>query len=103
MLPSPEVVPHEGTWIEIEMRGGYNDDYSVVPHEGTWIEIRLPSYQHPIISVVPHEGTWIEMSVISLISRYSKSFPTRERGLKYKLRQVQVRTGQRRSPRGNVD
>ena len=33
------VVPHEGTWIEIEFYAGMKLDQKVVPHEGTWIEI----------------------------------------------------------------
>ena len=33
------VVPHEGTWIEIEAGDPIKSSRSVVPHEGTWIEI----------------------------------------------------------------
>ena len=38
------VVPLEGTWIEIiQIRLSVDDNY-VVPLEGTWIEIKLKSF-----------------------------------------------------------
>ena len=33
------VVPHAGTWIEIEMIPALFVEVRVVPHAGTWIEI----------------------------------------------------------------
>ena len=41
-LPQPasiDVVPHEGTWIEIGKGKGRSNKDLVVSHEGTWIEI----------------------------------------------------------------
>ena len=35
----------------------------VVPHEGTWIEIIKLNYKRRERIVVPHEGTWIEMGL----------------------------------------
>ena len=57
-----QVVPHAGTWIEITLYFCNTDRYRVVPHAGTWIEIRL---------------CFIDKK------KFLKSFPTRERGLKY--------------------
>ena len=77
----------------------------VVPHAGTWIEIDclkqlllfvlsfptrergLKSYMRKSgllgYSVVPHAGTWIEINDEDLEwNRAIESFPTRERGLK---------------------
>ena len=75
------VVPHEGTWIEIDGRDAYDDYMTVVPHEGTWIEITGTETARLHSHVVPHEGTWIEM------------FDWKENGVHQP----------RRSPRGNVD
>ena len=33
----------------------------VVPHVGTWIEINSGSWRLPGPKVVPHVGTWIEI------------------------------------------
>jgi len=35
------VVPHVGTWIEIELGFGDGSVLLVVPHVGTWIEIAI--------------------------------------------------------------
>ena len=35
----------------------------VVPHEGTWIEMDTYRCECKIDNVVPHEGTWIEMYI----------------------------------------
>ena len=56
----------------------------VVPHEGTWIEIENPNDLDIAPNVVPHEGTWIEMLFVNVKMRIPSSFPTRERGLKSK-------------------
>ena len=76
--------------------------------------------------VVPHAGTWIEIEYINEKVEYiKKSFPTRERGLKFRKRMpeivknlvvphagtwIEIKLGDfisalvtRRSPRGNVD
>ena len=77
------VVPHAGTWIEIQWKiwlemlfgsfptrerglkfttgGGYDDDGTVVPHAGTWIEMIYLAQLNNLIVVVPHAGTWIEI------------------------------------------
>ena len=101
------VVPHAGTWIEIMWSDIYKDVFKVVPHAGTWIEISSRVYQDLSKMVVPHAGTWIEIFGWSLLSvcrrvvphagtwieiiistniieRMIASFPTRERGLKYR-------------------
>ena len=105
VLQAESVVPHEGTWIEINLSNYITkDENTVVPHEGTWIEIVIPWNIIAIVSVVPHEGTWIEISVLPLylwlchvvshegtwiemekkqcLGCLLSSFPTRERGLK---------------------
>ena len=98
------VVPHEGTWIEIEFRAqksyvlssfptrerGLKSGWAaarggrslVVPHEGTWIEIPLLLLNPVSLWVVPHEGTWIEIVLVPPYPNFKLSFPTRERGLK---------------------
>ena len=82
VLQAESVVPHEGTWIEINLSNYITkDENTVVPHEGTWIEIVIPWNIIAIVSVVPHEGTWIEMP-----QRLQESY-----------------RAFRRSPRGNVD
>ena len=56
----------------------------VVPHAGTWIEIKISIMIFLRCTVVPHAGTWIEI-MLGLICRLMfKSFPTRERGLKFR-------------------
>ena len=35
-----------------------------------------------VLKVVPHAGTWIEIDNVENLIGSSKSFPTRERGLK---------------------
>ena len=40
---------------------------AVVPHAGTWIEIEIDCYWKKNIIVVPHAGTWIEMNYLSEI------------------------------------
>ena len=57
--------------------------HKVVPHAGTWIEIPITGSITPFNSVVPHAGTWIEITTSVRTWLISKSFPTRERGLKY--------------------
>ena len=57
------VVPHAGTWIEMVERIGDSFKTKVVPHAGTWIEIMMP---------------------LVYISAGFASFPTRERGLKWR-------------------
>ena len=57
----------------------------VVPHAGTWIEIQEQPQVPLRGSVVPHAGTWIEISEAAKKSVMAESFPTRERGLKYLL------------------
>ena len=54
----------------------------VVPHAGTWIEIQSRTCQRCTLRVVPHAGTWIEMIDGIELSGIGESFPTRERGLK---------------------
>ena len=84
----------EFTWM-------YHADV-VVPHEGTWIEIDLFTALQKIVESFPTR----ERGLKSLHSPQSvevlQSFPTRERGLKYvTAREIDFVTS--RSPRGNVD
>ena len=58
--------------------------FAVVPHAGTWIEILLLLSTSQFFQVVPHAGTWIEMIVQLRWELETLSFPTRERGLKYR-------------------
>ena len=39
----------------------------VVPHAGTWIEIEKLEYVARKCNVVPHAGTWIEMYFLGII------------------------------------
>mgnify|MGYP004469930911 CR=1 FL=1 len=76
------VVPHAGTWIEIqEIIKGWSV-VPVVPHAGTWIEIVSSNLAVKDGIVVPHAGTWIEILLPIRIIEKILSFPTRERGLK---------------------
>ena len=61
------VVPHAGTWIEIDRIWMYQGMLKVVPHAGTWIEIRNLQTVYSKEPVVPHAGTWIEIR-LSLLS-----------------------------------
>ena len=98
-----EVVPHAGTWIEIDILRLTKKTHTVVPHAGTWIEIKLYSLLMETYHVVPHAGTWIEIHDNRIVKvEESASFPTRERGLKF-MRQIGAVEVGRRSPRGNVD
>ena len=56
--------------------------YYVVPHAGTWIEIIVDSALSILDAVVPHAGTWIEIMAKRRKITDTRSFPTRERGLK---------------------
>ena len=75
------VVPHAGTWIEINDYTNEEKTKLVVPHAGTWIEIIGFIRKLPCFSVVPHAGTWIEIKGVFCNFRKPTS----------------------RSPRGNVD
>ena len=55
------VVPHAGTWIEIDRCLSACTVCRVVPHAGTWIEIANVEVDYRIRTVVPHAGTWIEI------------------------------------------
>ena len=61
-LKSNFVVPHAGTWIEIQVIIAYRNFRMVVPHAGTWIEIPDSIKKLSISLVVPHAGTWIEIT-----------------------------------------
>ena len=56
----------------------------VVPHAGTWIEIKISIMIFLRCTVVPHAGTWIEIMLGLICRLMSTSFPTRERGLKFR-------------------
>ena len=96
------VVPHEGTWIEINSHRMSDTCYPVVPHEGTWIEISagfetvLPSASFPT------RERGLKLHIGYSISIDCLSFPTRERGLK-SCHHEWLPGFWRRSPRGNVD
>ena len=61
----------------------YTAETMVVPHAGTWIEIDILHTGSIDRLVVPHAGTWIEIqSCLFLCQFCNLSFPTRERGLK---------------------
>ena len=57
----------------------------VVPHAGTWIEIQYDEPCVVLLEVVPHAGTWIEIEIGLTQLLVMTSFPTRERGLKYQM------------------
>ena len=57
---------------------------SVVPHAGTWIEIYPDVVLNCVFPVVPHAGTWIEIKQVLHFLNPVESFPTRERGLKFR-------------------
>ena len=83
--------------------GFFYNSSSVVPHAGTWIEIVLHDRPFVSIKVVPHAGTWIEIIHGEDARLPDRSFPTRERGLKYCQSFQSQNLLHRRSPRGNVD
>ena len=56
--------------------------FFVVPHAGTWIEIDGSFSILKLSYVVPHAGTWIEIKRAHELESQIQSFPTRERGLK---------------------
>ncbi len=76
------VVPHAGTWIEIDEWIPVIMAVIVVPHAGTWIEMQLWDLLFLRSTVVPHAGTWIEIGRVNGLAERYLSFPTRERGLK---------------------
>ncbi len=118
------VVPLAGTWIEIsKQRNNQHTNksfpsrerglkyiqsfqrfwcFGVVPLAGTWIEIHIVTYLLVVFAVVPLAGTWIEISWSYLRGRCLKSFPSRERGLKF-VAALGMTAVLGRSPRGNVD
>ena len=59
--------------------------FAVVPHAGTWSEIQKFHINVTGKEVVPHAGTWIEIPRLTLWHWHRQSFPTRERGLKLSL------------------
>ena len=85
------VVPLEGTWIEIVVRGNGVRVKGVVPLEGTWIEIVAVMRVELILLVVPLEGTWIEI-LQPYLPHHGRlaSYPLRVRGLKSKGAKVRV-------------
>ena len=55
----------------------------VVPLEGTWIEIVITPSSSKAFNVVPLEGTWIEIEITKVDEvEAAPSYPLRVRGLK---------------------
>ena len=98
------VVPHAGTWIEIDQktkqeelktsfptreRGLKSERSHVVgvavssfPTRERGLKFRPSVIPTSRVIVVPHAGTWIEIFRTPPYHPYTGSFPTRERGLK---------------------
>ena len=121
------VAPHAGAWIETlpttrsrreactshptRVRGLKHDPQRqagklrlVAPHAGAWIETSVVTRMRPCRVVAPHAGAWIE--TISCARRFflpSASHPTRVRGLKLALMDVETARVAGRTPRGCVD
>ena len=56
--------------------------YIVAPHTGAWIETMCASFTLCVSTVAPHTGAWIETDAMREESKWTKSLPIRERGLK---------------------
>ena len=76
---------------------------SVVPHAGTWIEINDEDLEwNRAIESFPTRERGLKLSNSTSRQILELSFPTRERGLKYREHLMSYVTDGR-SPRGNVD
>ena len=76
--------------------------YGVVPHEGTWIEIPTNPEKPPDTRSFPTRERGLKWDYPIDCIRLEPSFPTRERGLKLLMCKHIVMLSSR-SPRGNVD
>ena len=56
---------------------------SVAPFAGAWIEILTSFPRCLLVVVAPFAGAWIEIQHFLKFAWYTKSLPSRERGLKY--------------------
>ena len=76
----------------------------VAPHAGAWIETTSTGVALPCRPVAPHAGAWIETRLIrAMLEPIVASPPTRGRGLKPHVGDVNGAELPRRPPRGGVD
>ncbi len=75
----------------------------VAPLAGAWIEIIETMETLHASEVAPLAGAWIEISLVLSCLLWSRSLPSRERGLKLSGEAVEFEVGVGRSPRGSVD
>ena len=80
------VAPLAGAWIEmIEAIKDHGYD-NVAPLAGAWIEIFFLLSLHKQFLVAPLAGAWIEMCWMGVLAKcQTRSLPSRERGLKYRI------------------
>ena len=76
------VAPFTGAWIEILIQLIIFRIGIVAPFTGAWIEIQSRTARMRASTVAPFTGAWIEMLVMSVLTKFAVSLPSRERGLK---------------------
>ena len=75
----------------------------VAPFVGAWIEIAGEDGSIQVYVVAPFVGAWIEINKTAELEKLSKSLPSWERGLKYRLYIRGLSVLYCRSLRGSVD
>ena len=76
------VVPHAGTWIEIDLLRPQGTRFESFPTRERGLKYHCVGTYVDRVAVVPHAGTWIEIKSVLNDLIMNKSFSTRERGLK---------------------
>ncbi len=62
----------------------------VAPRAGAWIETYAAACEQLKAEVAPRAGAWIETVRLPLFAMINTSLPVRERGLKLRLRQLEL-------------
>ena len=85
------VAPFTGAWIEICARKSVHGATEVAPFTGAWIEMMLHRRSSARPKVAPFTGAWIEIFMVPQ-ARWWSSLPSRERGLKWFVWMLMLRT-----------
>ena len=99
---SNPVAPLAGAWIEIPHLPQDCICLSVAPLAGAWIEILHPAVKVPEARSLPSRERGLKFGVWDMDDLYVQSLPSRERGLKF-ASGIEWGNDYGRSPRGSVD
>ena len=96
------VVPHAGTWIEINKIVVRKWNLQSFPTRERGLKCTYRQQLLPMVLSFPTRERGLKYIEVKRREKLNMSFPTRERGLKLHIR-YSIGINSRRSPRGNVD